>query len=85
MKYDVIDGPLDEKVTHFDVPVFIIMGQYDLVAPTSLARRYFDRIEAPRKAFIVFPESAHFPMYEEPRHFARTMRAIAATLPAASR
>jgi pimeloyl-ACP methyl ester carboxylesterase len=85
MKYDVIAGPLDKEVTHFEVPVFIVMGQHDLVTPTSLARRYFERIKAPRKAFIVFPESAHFPMYEEPQRFAATMRAIAATLPATSR
>lgn len=78
MKYDVLDGPLDDEVTRFEVPVYIIMGRHDLVTPVSLARRYFERISAPEKAFILFPDSAHFPMYEEPQRFAATMRAIAA-------
>jgi alpha-beta hydrolase superfamily lysophospholipase len=46
----------------------------------TLARRYFQRISAPKKAFILFADSAHFPMYEEPHRFAKTMRAIAASL-----
>lgn len=77
MQYDVLDGPLEDEITRFDVPVFIIMGRHDLVTPVSLARRYFQRIEAPMKAYVEFPESAHFPMYEEPQRFAAAMRAIA--------
>lgn len=78
MKYDVIAGALDDEVTEFEVPVYIIMGQHDLVTPVHLARRYFDRIRAPAKAFVLFPDSAHFPMYEEPQRFAATIREIAA-------
>jgi len=80
MQYDVVDGPLEDEVTTFQVPVYIIMGRHDLVTPVTLARRYFQRISAPEKAFILFADSAHFPMYEEPHRFAKTMRAIAASL-----
>jgi proline iminopeptidase len=76
MQYDVLEGPLETEVTRFDVPVFVIMGEYDLVTPTSLARRYFDTIEAPVKAFYLFRASAHFPHYEEPQRFAEVMREI---------
>ena len=73
MKYDALRGPLDKTVTRFRVPVYSIMGRHDLVTPVGLARAYFDRIQAPHKRFVVFQDSAHFPMYEEPGRFARAM------------
>jgi pimeloyl-ACP methyl ester carboxylesterase len=82
MRYDVLDGPLEDEVTRFEVPVYVIMGRHDLVTPVTLARRYFERIQAPEKAFILFPNSAHFPMYEEPQRFAAVMRAIAEAMEA---
>jgi len=80
MQYDVIDGPLMTEVTDFAVPVHIIMGEYDLVTPTALAREYFQTIRAPYKTFNIFPRSAHFPHYEEPERFAALMRGINARL-----
>jgi len=53
----------------FDVPVALIMGRHDMVTPTQLAREYYDRIEAPLKAWFEFEESAHFPHFEKPRQF----------------
>jgi pimeloyl-ACP methyl ester carboxylesterase len=77
MQYDVLEGTLEDEITRFEVPVYIIMGRHDLVTPVSLARRYFGSISAPAKAFVLFPDSAHFPMYEEPQRFAAVMMAIA--------
>ena len=76
MQYDVLDGPLEDEITRFEIPVFIIMGKHDLVTPVSLARRYFRRIQAPQKHYFEFAQSSHFPMYEEPQRFAAVMRII---------
>lgn len=76
MQYDVIDGPVSSEITELEVPVYFIMGARDLVTPTSLARAYFEAISAPEKAFFIFDRSAHFPHYEEPDHFAETMREL---------
>lgn len=47
------------SVTDFEIPIFMIHGQFDLVNPTELARAYFDTIRAPRKEFYLVPGSGH--------------------------
>jgi pimeloyl-ACP methyl ester carboxylesterase len=78
MQYDL---PRD-LLTHewkFNIPVALIMGRHDMVTPTALAREYFDRIEAPLKAWYSFDEAAHFPHFENPQRFAVTMSALKET------
>lgn len=43
----------------FAVPVFIFQGENDINTPVSLARDYFDDIEAPKKAFATIPGAGH--------------------------
>jgi pimeloyl-ACP methyl ester carboxylesterase len=57
----------------FQVPVFIVQGQDDLRAPPDLARRYFDSIRAPRKAFFVVPETGHEPSSDSMRVISRVL------------
>jgi pimeloyl-ACP methyl ester carboxylesterase len=77
MKYDVIDGELVDAVRHLDVPVYFFSGKYDYTDPFELSEVYFDCLEAPRKEFVWFEESAHFPFLEEPIKFADELRRIA--------
>jgi L-proline amide hydrolase len=72
MRYDL---PRD-LLTHewqFNIPVALVMGRHDMVTPTELAREYFDRLEAPLKAWYQIEEAAHFPHFEKPKRFAATM------------
>jgi pimeloyl-ACP methyl ester carboxylesterase len=55
------------------VPVFLMSGRYDQQSEATVAREFFDRIEAPRKAFVWFEQSAHSPPFEEPDAFNRYM------------
>jgi len=57
----------------FAVPMFFLMGRYDLHTPYESARAYFDQIQAPRKEFITFERAAHFVMLEEPGRFLMTL------------
>jgi len=78
MQYDM---PRD-LLTHewqFNIPVALIMGRHDMVTPTELARDYFERIEAPWKAWYQFEEAAHFPHFEKPKEFAVTMSELKKT------
>ena len=72
MHYDM-PRDLSTHEWQFNIPVAIIMGRHDMVTPTELARDYFDRIEAPLKAWYQFEETAHFPHFEKPERFAVTM------------
>ena len=78
LSYDVPADTLRVNVTVVQVPVFIVAGRYDYNTPSELAERYFAEVRAPKKAFVWFERSAHFPFLEEPQRFAEVMRQVAA-------
>ena len=78
MQYDMPRNLLAHE-WQFNVPVALIMGRHDMVTPTELAKDYFDRIEAPLKAWYLFEEAAHFPHFEKPKRFAVTMSELKET------
>lgn len=82
MRYDVIEGPLDENLLAFDIPVYFLLGRHDWNEPSTLAARYLGRIEAPAKGLVWFEDSAHFPFWEEPARFRTALRAIDARVAA---
>lgn len=53
----------------FEVPFFIVNGDHDLVTPSDLARRYFDMVRAPAKAFVALPGGGHSAMLTMPDRF----------------
>ncbi|KNY30331.1 alpha/beta fold hydrolase [Pseudobacteroides cellulosolvens] len=60
---------LRKQLKKVEVPVYILAGRYDYDTPFALAQEYFNILEAPKKEFIWFEYSAHFPFYEEPETF----------------
>jgi pimeloyl-ACP methyl ester carboxylesterase len=73
----VVDDNLFESSAVFQVPVYITQGKYDYQVSHALAREWFEKIEAPQKAFFTFENSAHAPIMEEPEKFVQTIREIA--------
>jgi pimeloyl-ACP methyl ester carboxylesterase len=57
---------LSQQVTEFDLPIYFLEGVYDYTCNYSLAKDYFEKIEAPVKGFYTFEKSAHCPIFEEP-------------------
>lgn len=54
-----------------EVPLAFVHGALDFATPLSLARDYFDTVDAPHgKAWYEMSHAAHFPMWEHPREFA---------------
>ncbi len=66
---EMADLDLVETVPHLDVPLFMVQGRLDQVAPGGAAQRYFDTVEAPSKELVWFEASAHTPQLEEPEKF----------------
>jgi pimeloyl-ACP methyl ester carboxylesterase len=64
---------LMERVPQVEVPVYFCMGRHDHVASTTLAQEYFDQLGAPKKTWIWFEESAHYPPFEEPEAFVKVL------------
>lgn len=73
----VIEDNLFDSATRFEVPVYIFHGKYDYQVSYLLSLKYAEIIEAPRKAFYTFENSAHSPNLEEPEKFVATVLAIA--------
>lgn len=74
---DLANLDLFQMLPRLDVPVFLLQGRHDYVAPASSLEQYYQTLEAPKgKQLIWFDESAHMPQYEEPGKFRETLLTI---------
>jgi pimeloyl-ACP methyl ester carboxylesterase len=64
---------LRKTVPALQIPVYFLEGKYDYTCATSLARDYFEQLQAPVKGFYEFGTSAHSPLLEEPREAHRIL------------
>jgi pimeloyl-ACP methyl ester carboxylesterase len=71
---EVISCKFDRTVTKLGVPVYITQGRHDRNTPSELAKGWFDALDAPKKTWIWFEESAHSPIREEKEKWNRTVR-----------
>ena len=60
---------LVRTVPRLDVPVVMVQGRLDQVAPGAAAEGYASSLEAPSKQLVWFDNSAHTPHLEEPEKF----------------
>jgi pimeloyl-ACP methyl ester carboxylesterase len=60
-------------IPSLDVPVYLLEGQHEAAGRETLAREWFDLLEAPSKRYTVFEKSGHDPPYDEPGHFSEFM------------
>jgi pimeloyl-ACP methyl ester carboxylesterase len=75
LRYDV-PGGYGVPPQRFAIPVYVVMGANDMVTPKSLARTWFDHVQAPRKEWFEVAGAAHFPHLERPAVFADIMRQV---------
>lgn len=57
----------------FKIPVYFFHGVFDYTCSYELAKKYFDKINAPIKGFYTFEQSAHSPLFEEPEKMNRIL------------
>lgn len=72
------------QANQLNVPVYFVVGRWDVNAMASLVERYYTGLQAPHKELIWFEKSGHTPIYEEPNKFVDVMvkRVLAQTQPA---
>jgi pimeloyl-ACP methyl ester carboxylesterase len=71
---DMLTTDLTQEVTELAIPVYFFSGIYDYTVNYTLAKDYFEKIEAPVKGFYTFEQSAHSPMFEEPDKMIKILR-----------
>lgn len=43
----------------FEIPIYLIQGEEDIMTPKEISQAYFDKINAPKKEFFLVPGAAH--------------------------
>jgi pimeloyl-ACP methyl ester carboxylesterase len=61
------------QATELDVPVYFIVGRWDVNAMTALVEDYYAVLDAPHKELIWFEGGMHPPIWDEPQHFVDVM------------
>lgn len=63
-------------VPSLDVPVYMVVGQYEARGRAVLADEWFEMIKAPSKEKVFFERSGHRPNFEQPGRFVEVMRDV---------
>jgi pimeloyl-ACP methyl ester carboxylesterase len=71
------DLDFERDYTLFRCPIYIVAGRYDLTCVSTIAARWYERIQAPTKGFEWFELSGHNACYEEVDRFVSGMENIA--------
>jgi pimeloyl-ACP methyl ester carboxylesterase len=71
---DFLATDLSKEVTELSIPVYFFEGIYDYTCSYTLAKEYFDKLNAPIKWFYTFEHSAHSPLFEEPEKMGRILQ-----------
>lgn len=50
---------LRKDAVKLDVPVYFLIGRYDINAPSYLVKDYYNKLQAPEKELIWFEHSGH--------------------------
>jgi pimeloyl-ACP methyl ester carboxylesterase len=66
---DLATMDLTRTLPRIEVPVLLVQGRHDQVAPGDSAQQYGSSLQAPRKQLIWFENSAHTPHLDEPARF----------------
>lgn len=69
---------LIKEIPTIDVPVYFVQGRYDHLVLMQVSRAYYEGLRASHNAFVVFENSAHSPIFEEPERFHELMREVLA-------
>lgn len=70
----VMATDLTVKVQKLDIPVYLCGGVYDYTCNYTLTKDYFEKLQAPLKGFYTFEQSAHSPLFEEPKKMQNIMQ-----------
>jgi pimeloyl-ACP methyl ester carboxylesterase len=75
------ENPIPSVVDRLEIPCFFVMGKYDYMTSVNAAREYFEKLEAPKKDYVIFDQSAHYPQFEQKELFAEWLNQTWSHLP----
>ena len=60
-----------DRLNEITIPSLVLWGRYDMVVPPFYAQDAIDNLGSVSKELVIFENSGHSPMFEEPDQFAR--------------
>lgn len=76
LRIEQLDTDLSTVVRKIEIPIIFMSGKYDYTVNWELSKEYFNSLEAPRKEFLLFENSAHSPLFEERERYVNEMHRI---------
>jgi pimeloyl-ACP methyl ester carboxylesterase len=67
--HEMLSVDLSSLGPDFRIPIFFFQGELDERAQVSLAKEYFEKINAPRKEFVLFEGAGHAAVWSMPDRF----------------
>jgi len=67
LKNETLTTDFSKAYPEIDIPIYFISGKYDLTVNVDLSKDYYNCVNAPLKGFYTFENSAHGPLFEEPK------------------
>jgi pimeloyl-ACP methyl ester carboxylesterase len=71
---------LIRTLPRLEVPVIMMQGRLDQVAPGEATQRFASSLDAPSKGLVWFENSAHTPHLEEPDKFRDVLLRVRANI-----
>ncbi len=60
----------NSEISSINVPVYFIVGKYDMITPRAQVEAYYHQLDAPKgKKLILLENAAHLPMIEEKENY----------------
>jgi len=67
-------NPLTDRLGEISVPSLFLWGKYDLVVPPALGVSAFNLVNTTEKELVIFENSGHSPMSNEPELFVKEVK-----------
>ncbi|UCC16736.1 MAG: alpha/beta hydrolase [Dehalococcoidales bacterium] len=63
---EITSTNITRDIQSLKVPVYFLMGKYDMITPTVQVEKFYDSVEVENgKRLLIFENSAHWPLIEE--------------------
>ncbi|MCM1115897.1 MAG: alpha/beta hydrolase [Clostridium sp.] len=69
LNYEMNKEDKISSITQLDVPILLISGEDDYVCPVPAAKKWFDKLDAPSKRFVIIKNAAHMVNFEQPEEW----------------
>lgn len=74
ISYDRMEFVAKDSVPELKIPIYFLAGKHDLTCCYDIQKEYYNDIKAPLKGFYTFKNSAHSPLFEEPKEVMNVLK-----------